>query len=197
MRLGLALSFTVSVPVTLLKTKNAGPFGAAFETGSTLGSALDGGSLIALGSLQRRGRDVGLLAQAGEFGLLCEKLDEVGNLAVAAGFQRFLNTSDHRAKFGRTFGVELFDLIGLLGDNMVGVIAIELNLVKAGAVVEVAKAHEADFLESREATINRHQIAGRVGEIAVDLLDASRLRSLDQGFKNRNARLGDPQTSCF
>ena len=149
--------------------------------------------MVALRSLQRSaGNDVGLLAMAGDFRLLSEKLDEMGNLGVATSFERLLNAADDRAEFGGAFSIQFLDLIGLFRDDVVGIVAIEFDLVKAGSVMEITEANEADFLESSEATINGHEIASRVREITVDLLDAGGLRTLDQGFEDRDARLGDP-----
>ena len=55
---------------------------------------------------------------------------------------------------------------------MVRALVIQVDLVEARSVVEIAKANQADFLESGEATVNLNQVAGGVGKVTVDLLDA-------------------------
>lgn len=142
-------------------------------------------------------RNIGLLAQIAEFWLLREKLDEMGNLAVAASDQRFLNTTDDRAKFGGIFGIQFFHFICLLRNNVVRVFSIELDLIKAGTVVKITKADEAHFLKCGETAIDGYKIAGGVSEVTMNLFDTRWLGPLDQGFKDRDARLGNPQSSCF
>ncbi len=136
-------------------------------------------------------KDVGLLAMAGDLCLLGEKLNEVGNFAVPAGFESFLNATDRRAEFGGAFSIEFLNLIRLFRNDVVGAVAIEFDLVEAGAVVEIAEAHKADFLKSGETAVDGDKIARICGEIAVDLLNAGGLRSLDECFEDRDARLGD------
>lgn len=143
-------------------------------------------------SLHRLTCDVGLLAWVGKFWLLREKLNEVGNLAVAPGGQGFLNTTDDRAKFSCVFGIEFFHFVRLFRNNVVWVLGIELDLIKASAVVKITEADEAHFLESGETAIDSYKIAGGVSEVAVDLFDTRWLRTLDQCFEDRDAGLGDP-----
>ena len=159
---------------------------------------LDDRSLIALRGHERRGGDVcGLLALTGKLRLLGEELDHVRDLRVATGFQRFFDAAENHAKLRGVFSVELLDFVALFRNDVIGALVLEIDLIKTRAVVEIAHTHKADYLEGGEATINRDEVARRVGQVSVNLFDAGRLSALDERFEDGHARLGDAQTRCF
>ena len=152
--------------------------------------------LAALRSGNRNGGggDVARITR-GDFRLLSEELHKVGNVSVAAGFQRVFDALEDSAKFRRAFGVELLDVVRVLRDDVVrSRVTVEGDLVEAGAIVEIAEAHEADFLEGGKAAVNGDEITGGIGEIAMNLFDARRRGTFQESFQNRDARLGNAQT---
>ena len=80
-------------------------------------------------------------------------------------------------KFAGEFGGDGFEDFALFADDVIDRLVVELDLVKAGAVVEEAAANEAEFFEGGETAINGNEIAGAVFEILMDLLGGGRLMS--------------------
>ena len=100
-------------------------------------------------------------------------------------------------KVAGEFGGDGFEDFALFADDVIDRLVVELDLVKAGAVVEEAAANEAEFFEGGETAINGNEIAGAVFEILMDLLGGGRLGAIDERGENGDARLRDAQACGF
>lgn len=183
-----------------IKTKRRGdePRRFVFEK-ERRGLALHDGRLAALLDCGGNGRGGDVAGIAGEgLRLLGEELDEMGDVGVSAGLELFLDVFHDGAELGAALGIEFGDVVRVFRNDVVGSgVAIEGDLVEAGAVVEIAEADEADFLEGGEAAVNGDEVAGGVGEIVMDLLDAGRGGAFQKCFENRDSRLSDTKPGGF
>ena len=78
----------------------------------------------------------------------------------------------------------------LFANDVIPTIMSARQLVEAGAVVQIAAAHQTETLKRGETAINRNQVARLDANDLVQTLDAYRTFLLKKGFNQRNARLG-------
>lgn len=123
-----------------------------------------------------------------------EELDHVADLTVATGLKYVFNAFDGSVQLSRRLRIQLLHGVVYFAHHVVGCFTGEIDLPKAGTVVEEAATYQTQFLKRSQTTIDRHQITeGITFKIIVDLLDAGGLLSADQRIENCDTGLRDAQ----
>ena len=136
-----------------------------------------------------------LLGGGGELSgaVVGEEGRHVGDVGVTAGFELGFDFGKHGAQFfgqGRGKGIEDG---AFFAHDVIDRLVVELNLIKAGAVMEEAAAHKTEVFEGSETAVNGDKIAGAVFETHMDLFNGRGLGTFDERIKDRNTRLGDAE----
>ena len=136
--------------------------------------------------MRNRGGDAAGRGGRLAIGAHAEKLDDVADLGVAAIRQQALDTFDRHILDSRRGAAGL-------AHDVVAVLSVQGELVKAGAIVQVAAAHQADLFKRRETAINGDEVADLGPDFLVNALDADRPLMAVEGSDDGEARLGDAQ----
>jgi len=120
-----------------------------------------------------------------------EESGHVRNIGVAEILEFTFDFQDDGAQFGGEFGRQCGHGIVGFADDMVDGFRPHLNLIKAGAVVEIRTTDEVQLFKRSQTTIDGHQVTRTITEGLVDLLDGDRMRLIQKSGENGNAGLGD------